>query len=160
GLTSGGSATGGSSGGSSTGGGTTGGIICFKDEFPVSHRPRPIGCDGGQERDSNDACFNDLDCVSADAGNRVCSCAPASFQPSPGPGSSVNTCVPGDCNVDADCPCGYCSPTFNERCPNLWGVVGYFCHSQSDSCVNDSDCPDGGFCVFGADAGGWVCTNN
>jgi hypothetical protein len=161
GVATGGEGTGGSgTGGSGTGASTTGQVICYKDQFPLAHRPEPVGCDGGGPGgDSNDACFTDLDCLTEEAGTRVCSCSPASFQPFPGPGASANTCVPGNCSVDRDCPCGYCSPTFDERCPNLWGVVGYFCHSASDSCVNDSDC-DAGYCVFGADAGLWACNDD
>jgi hypothetical protein len=67
--------------------------------------------------------------------------------------------VPGDCRVDADCgPCGWCSPSHsNQYCA---GVAGYYCHTSSDQCVNDSDCADSGvgmMCRYDTSLSYWRC---
>jgi hypothetical protein len=65
--------------------------------------------------------------------------------------------VPGDCRVDTDCgPCGWCSPT-SGACGS---VVGYYCHTPKDQCINDSDCLDAGLgnaCGYDTSLGYWRC---
>jgi hypothetical protein len=67
--------------------------------------------------------------------------------------------VKGDCVVDGDCPSGYCSPSTNDDC-NAPRLVGFFCRTADDECVEDGDCtgPSGpGRCVFRAQRGRWAC---
>jgi Cys-rich repeat protein len=70
-----------------------------------------------------------------------------------------NTCVPSDCRVDSDCGSGgYCSPAFDTS--SCGSLLGYYCHTGKDQCVNDSDCADGGVisvCTFSTTAGYWMC---
>lgn len=87
-----------------------------------------------------DQCFTDSDC--ADGG--ICSCR--DYQ-----GYQINACVPGNCHVDADCgDGGYCSPV-EGGCPPFVGILGYYCHTPKDECVNDSDCSSvvpGLYCIY------------
>jgi len=78
---------------------------------------------------------------------------------------SGNSCVPGNCQVDADCGTGgYCSPTPALPC-NMNGRdlycqgVGYYCHTPKDECVDDSDCQGVGSpgCLYDQSAGYWMC---
>ena len=80
--------------------------------------------------------------------------ASASVSQIPLSGSS-NVCYPAGCRVDADCgPGGYCSPSPTLGC--CGGPSGFHCHTPQDSCLNDSDCADGGlFCLFVQTA--WHC---
>jgi hypothetical protein len=64
--------------------------------------------------------------------------------------------VSGDCRLDADCACGYCSPTEGTRCVYETGFVGYYCHTRTDTCINDSDC-DGGLCEYSPLLDHWAC---
>lgn len=85
---------------------------------------RPTGNRAGNYC-SYDSCFVDADC----AADEACSCA-----------AGGNVCVKGNCRVDSDCGVGgYCSPTIGGGCGGT-GVTGYFCHTASDECANDSDC--------------------
>jgi hypothetical protein len=70
--------------------------------------------------------------------------------------TSNNFCLAGNCRVDADCGAGgYCSPTFGS-CGSFFGVVGYYCHTPKDKCVDDSDCPPGD-CRYDPIGGSWAC---
>jgi hypothetical protein len=68
--------------------------------------------------------------------------------------------VQGNCRVDADCGAGgYCSPAENtSSCGNL---LGYYCHTASDQCLDDTDCTGGGagaqVCTYVSSAGNWQC---
>ncbi|MFK7990758.1 MAG: hypothetical protein AB8I08_32355 [Sandaracinaceae bacterium] len=116
---------------------------------------RCVGSSFHGYRCTYDGCFADDEC-----GEGPCACG--------GRWSDANRCVPGDCQVDADCgPGGYCSPSLGS-CGDYGGVVGYFCHSCDDECVDDSDCPDtdsrtgvsqAGYCAFSPEAGRWQCSN-
>ena len=144
------------SGSGTTTSGATGGEC--PSTVPVNHRPAAVMCDGGNDRplpgsDAGNRCEQDSDCGPSDAGLYVCSCAPATRQFA---GSSVNWCVLGDCRVDADCACGYCSPTYNSSCGSFFGYVGYYCHVPGDTCANDSEC-DGGYCAYFPQVGHWAC---
>ena len=52
--------------------------------------------------------------------------------------SDASACLPANCRTDADCASGYCSPS-RSLCPEF-GVVGYYCRTCEDECVEDSDC--------------------
>jgi hypothetical protein len=111
---------------------------------------------------SYDECLTDSDCPSG----TPCLCRSSPSDDSP------NSCVPGgNCVVDSDCGRGgYCSPSPS---PDRCGPGAYYCHTASDTCVNDADCPpiDGdpglGFscvldsiaptCSYDAQAKHWAC---
>jgi hypothetical protein len=97
---------------------------------------------------SYDACFADSDC----AGNVPCDCRAS-------PSSDPNVCGTGsNCRVDSDCgPCGFCSPSDNG---SICGDhdTEYFCHTGSDTCVDDSDCaPSDTGCNFDPQTAHWAC---
>ncbi len=101
-----------------------------------------------------DQCFDDSGC----GGGSVCECE-GGFR------SDHNVCLPGNCVTDADCgETGFCSPSFGE-CGNYSGVVGYFCHTCEDECVNDSDCGGsvdgwGAYCMYDRGVGHWRCSDS
>jgi hypothetical protein len=88
----------------------------------------------------------------ADTSGGVCACGVA------------NQCKKGNCRVDSDCgQGGYCSPGIDD----CGAVLGYYCHTAADECVNDEDCAhrDGGplgylGCLPDPSTGysRWVCT--
>src|SRR5207237_924742 len=46
-----------------------------------------------------------------------------------------NFCVAGNCRIDSDCGInGFCSASGEPS------IVGYFCHTPQDTCINDNDC--------------------
>lgn len=105
---------------------------------------------------SYDRCFADADCDGA------CLCRGAGG----GAGSfGANRCVSGDCATDADCgPGGYCSPSLGD-CGGFGGIVGFYCRTCEDECLNDSDCtaemgPFGGpgYCAYNPAVGHWACS--
>jgi hypothetical protein len=102
--------------------------------------PNPAQC-------TYDQCFMDTDC----SGGAVCACRNEPF--------GNNVCLIGACRVDSDCAGQYCSPSYGS-CRNE-GVVQYACHSSGDSCIDDSDCADGGdnpmLCSFDGSQGRWTC---
>jgi hypothetical protein len=57
-----------------------------------------------------------------------------------------------NCATDADCGIGgYCSPSLVVRaclCIGNACAEGYFCHTQRDGCLDDSDCENSSACVF------------
>jgi hypothetical protein len=146
------------------------------------HRAQPVACaasgspaDGGapcttaadcddagqmtclQGRCTLDQCTTDADCP----GGGVCSCVGATR--GYGGASPANVCVPANCRTDADCGGGYCSPTVSTAGP-FYGIQGYYCHTCSDACTNDSDCADAGvscfggpFCAYDPTVGRWAC---
>ena len=101
-----------------------------------------------------DLCFSDSDCPTAATGEpQLCQCD--------GGYGGNNVCLPGNCRVDSDCGSnGYCSPSLGA-CGNYTGVVGYFCHTQEDECLDDADCsiaPNAGYCAFIPVVGRWQCS--
>ncbi len=110
-----------------------------------SDAPAPFaGC-----RCDYDACAGDTDCP--DGQLCVCHGSPYAY-------GAGNTCMPGNCRLDSDCgPHGYCSPT--EGTSNCGSVVGYFCHTAADTCVNDSDCSESpmGACIWSSADSRWEC---
>ncbi|CAN5219960.1 hypothetical protein BH09MYX1_BH09MYX1_43490 [soil metagenome] len=77
---------------------------------------------------SADACATDADC----GAGKLCEC-----------GSDANVCLLSGCRTDADCGGFSCSPTGAERCGNMSGTVGYYCHTPKDECTDDDDCNKG-----------------
>jgi len=115
--------------------------------FPFRGLVGPGGC-------SYDQCFTDSDCPSG----TPCLCRSSASD------NSANVCVPkGNCVLDSDCgPHGYCSPS--QGC---YGPPSYYCHTASDTCINDVDCApaDAGTgcpviatCSYGPQAQRWACT--
>jgi len=88
-----------------------------------------------------DACGSDAECPGG-----LCACNPFNIG---------NVCVTASCQVDTDCgPSGFCGPVI-EPC-NLQ-IVGYKCHSASDTCVNDADCASGETCAAYDGDERWIC---
>jgi hypothetical protein len=101
-------------------------------------------------RCSYDECFSDDEC-----GDFVCRCREHA--------ASANICLrQGNCGVDADCGRGgFCSPSFGN-CGNYNGVIGYFCHTPTDGCTDDSDCAGEWepYCMWNSVAGRWTCSDS
>jgi hypothetical protein len=122
---------------------------------------------------SYDACSVDSDC----GGTAPCECRASAAD------VAANRCETGSaCRVDSDCGNnGYCSPSLlDELCFCLSTALcgsdshcyagstevpcscgdscghGYFCHTPSDTCIDDSDC-DGGACDYDQLAQRWQC---
>ncbi|HTB79109.1 MAG TPA: hypothetical protein VK762_37960 [Polyangiaceae bacterium] len=97
---------------------------------------------------SYDECFQDSDC-----GSRIpCECRASASS------SAANDCVGGSkCATDADCGSGgYCSPSVGGTCFGHF----YACHSPEDTCLEDTDCPQGGAmsrCLYQVQLGRWAC---
>lgn len=97
-------------------------------------------------------CAGDSSCPTG----QTCACAG-----SPYTGGSDNTCVQGNCRVDADCEggSGYCSPALNAN--SCGSILGYYCHTPNDQCVNDTDCQDTTMgpqvCTYAPTDGRWEC---
>lgn len=115
----------------------------------VADPGKPASC-------SYDACVSDADCGAGTA----CACR---FLPE----HTANTCVHGSCRVDGDCGSldnGFCSPsglTLAASCLGGLpvGSIGYYCHTQQDECIDDSDCVSDGSlrCLFSPAAQHWRC---
>jgi hypothetical protein len=91
-----------------------------------------------------DTCFQDADCMMG-----ACACRASASD------SAANACVPGNCLVDADCGAGgYCSPS---GLPDSCGI-GYYCHTPSDTCVDNTDCPSMEGCNFDTHSLSWSCS--
>lgn len=101
-----------------------------------------------------DTCFDDSACA-----GKVCACRQQADMAS----GDTNHCLTmGNCRVDADCGSGgSCSPTLGS-CGHYTGIVGYYCHTGKDACINDSDCAQdgglGGYCAYNPAAGAWQCS--
>jgi hypothetical protein len=81
---------------------------------------------------TSDKCAVDIDCPAG----QTCACHGAPYTD-----GNSNTCVTGNCRVDADCGTqGYCSPSsLTAICGD--SLAGYYCHTAADRCIDDSDCP-------------------
>jgi hypothetical protein len=103
------------------------------------------------------ACRYDACVVAADCGpGKSCSCRTRVLD-----ARGTNLCIDGNCDVDADCdPSGYCSPTFDTTCGRLDGVIGWYCHTPKDTCIDDADCNAGGkigYCAYVKAKAHWEC---
>jgi hypothetical protein len=91
-----------------------------------------------------DECLKDTDCP---AGG-VCSC-------------DGNSCLAGNCRVDSDCgPGRFCSPSEDPCSSPPLQVIGYFCHTAADECIDNTDCDPAKFqstCIFDMSVGHWNC---
>ena len=124
---------------------------------------------------SYDACASDAGCPAGEP----CACRASAAD------SAANSCLTGgNCRVDGDCGAsGYCSPSqVNNFCfcpsPALCAdgsgacyagdqqvscACGdscghsYFCHTKSDSCLDDSDCATGQNCNYDTVNARWDC---
>jgi hypothetical protein len=138
---------------------TARGKLCI-DRSPETECVRDEDCSAGENgrctdfrggwQCTYDTCFTDGAC---DAGG-PCRCEGAFW-------TDANTCLAGNCRVDADCGSGgYCSPTFGD-CGNYSGVIGYYCHTPADTCVDDADCVEAGvgagYCMYRPELAHWVC---
>lgn len=101
-----------------------------------------------------DLCLHDSDCTGG-----PCACHGSAYT---FPGG--NECVPGNCRIDSDCgPGGYCSPSNGAYF--CGGPAGYYCHTPSDLCTDDTDCSDAGspqmgvagLCEYAMAAQRWEC---
>lgn len=119
----------------------------FVPHAPKNHRASATTCavrddaglgdgspDGGFKDGGSTACTSDTDCPGT-----VCECGqdPACFQ------KNQNVCLQsGNCRIDSDCgPGGYCSYSYDGAYCGHQHPSGYFCHTASDTCADDSDCP-------------------
>lgn len=101
-----------------------------------------------------DECVTDGDCASG----TLCDCRTPGKGLAPGP----NRCLTAGCRLDSDCGAGgYCSPTLDPSCGAFTGRTGWYCHTASDTCTNDRECPmDGGagaYCGYHPEVGHWQC---
>jgi hypothetical protein len=100
---------------------------------------------------SYDTCFEDADC-----GGKVCTCREFA--------SDANRCQDGNCKVDADCGAGgYCSPSVDPDKTNF-GFTGWWCHTKSDECIDDTDCigkdkKQNGKCAYDPKTSHWSCSD-
>jgi hypothetical protein len=126
------------------------------DECKDGKNGRCIFTLGGANVCSYDACFVDADCGSAG----VCDCRNSVQR-------GANACFKGNCHVDGDCKGGeFCSPSGVKTDPACMGIpfgaFGFFCHTATDTCRDDADCPGGGgegSCIFDPDVLHWRCTS-
>jgi len=127
----------------------TGSGECLSDADCMAH-------DNGRCQDNRglwfctyDSCYSDATCTNGGP----CACEGES-------GSPGNTCLPGNCRTDSDCAGGYCSPTLGG-CGNYGGVIGYYCHTAADVCLDDADCTTSmagaGYCMYRPEVGHWAC---
>jgi hypothetical protein len=98
-----------------------------------------------------DECTADAECTNGGP----CGCELAFW-------SDANTCLAGNCQVDADCGGeGYCSPSMGD-CGSYAGVIGYWCHTPEDACTDDADCADpeqgAGYCAYSPETSSWSCS--
>jgi hypothetical protein len=88
----------------------------------------------------------------------VCDCGGGSH--------GTNECLKGNCRTDKDCgKHGLCSPSTGEGprggCSHSGSaVVGYFCRTRKDTCIEDADCGERKSCVFVRKLGHWACAAN
>lgn len=98
-----------------------------------------------------DDCLSDSDCPP----DHLCECEAATTW------TDRNACLPGNCRVDSDCgDGGFCSPTFGS-CGSYSDVIGYYCRTPDDECLNDSECVDEqgfpGYCMYEPQVAHWIC---
>jgi hypothetical protein len=88
-----------------------------------------------------DACVSDGDC----GGGLLCACNSAGIG---------NRCVTATCRLDSDCGGGgYCGPVIAACSPEIFT---YQCHSSTDGCLVDGDCPINETCEAYSEKG-WAC---
>jgi hypothetical protein len=98
---------------------------------------------------SYDTCKKDSDCTNG----QLCVCHGSAYT-----GGAGNSCGSGNCRTDADCGGSFCSPSANSM--GCGGLGGYYCHTPSDQCVDDADCPTMNgpqICAFSSKNSRWEC---
>jgi hypothetical protein len=100
-----------------------------------------------------DTCQSDMGCPT----DQTCAC-----HGSPYTNSQGNTCTQGNCRVDSDCDGGggYCSPAENTM--SCGSLLGYYCHTANDQCVDDTDCTTSTgvgpqVCTYSTTSNRWQC---
>ena len=99
-----------------------------------------------------DACQSDTGCPT----DETCACHGSAYV-----GGQGNACTQGNCRIDSDCDggAGYCSPAENTM--SCGDLLGYYCHTPNDQCVDDTDCTGSGngpqVCTYSAAANRWQC---
>lgn len=146
---------------------------------PICNSPRPASRPADGKIGPEDQCINDASCTQGvngrclkDDDGRFCSydtCGSAKDCPvgytcdcRGGPGKA-NRCIKAACRSDGDCGFGgYCSPSAGD-CGGaaFQGVVGHYCRTTSDECVQDEDCMnlkgERGVCRFFEQKQHWGC---
>lgn len=99
---------------------------------------------------SYDECFQDSTCTAG----QVCACRASATD------NAANLCTSGgNCRVDSDCAGGYCSPSPASQVSGC--NFAYFCHTASDPCLDDSQCPGSSpLCAFDLTAKHWACSTD
>ncbi len=107
---------------------------------------------GGGRRPPHAACVYDACVVDSDCGAKsACDCGTSA--------RDGHECMSGNCAVDSDCGAnGFCSPSMGS-CGNYHGIVGNFCHTPADECLDDVDCA-GGYCAWKEEVGHWQCSTS
>lgn len=182
------SSSGGSSSSSGGSGSSSGGVDAGR--VPTNHRPNdsectapaaPGNCPGGGGLPG--ACDADPQCTSGSDGRCIqpssgvaqgCQCTydacaddaacpmdqTCACHGSPYTDSQGNTCVAGNCRVDADCGAGgYCSPSSLMAICG-YSLAGYYCHTPMDQCTDDSDCSTAqgpAICAYSTATSRWQC---
>jgi hypothetical protein len=100
-----------------------------------------------------DECQTDADCNGG-----VCACGRDTTPP------YNHYCVAGNCRIDSDCGGQYCSPSVPLGCGNHYRYVGFYCHTASDECSQDSDCPatpgsQSPYCAYDPVVSHWACSS-
>lgn len=127
---------------------------CLPDEGCSEDADCVAGQNGRCARDGTEASYCTYDECADDEGcpaESVCACD------GEGSWASDNSaCLQaGDCVTDADCGSQYCSPTRDFCGPDF--TIGYFCHTERDTCVDDQDCMDEEYCAYNQNQGLWMC---
>lgn len=140
------------------GGSFPGGTCTADSDCTTGVNGRCVGNSHDGCRCNYDVCTNDSECMAGGP----CECRLASRG-----AAGANVCLGGNCQVDANCGAGgYCSPTLGD-CGEYGGLVGYYCHTPADECIDDEDCVglDAGFvgqrpyCMYSRQVGRWRCSN-
>lgn len=133
-------------------------IICTNNADCLQSSPSGATCQLSSSpttsQCSYDACVQDSDCPS----DGVCLCQTSAVGNSSTYHPVHNACVTGNCRTDADCPNTGCSPSDYGPAPE-GTVVGYYCHTAHDECVNDNDCRPSHVCVFSSSVSHWACSS-
>jgi len=148
-------------------------ILCRSDaDCTAGRNGRCLVGDWCMSSCSYDQCLADADCP----GIQPCLCRRS------GVDTLANECLPGsNCRTDADCgDCGFCSRSAQHstlQCLSVDGCaeagcdgggtttsctctdvvsLAYVCHTLSDECTNDRDCPLD-YCAYMDEATHWKC---
>lgn len=162
---------------------SSGDVSSAPPRVPAVHRAEAEACDeerppgsfedGEQESFDPSVCSKDADCTEGVRGRCMggrgvmctydeCTLDSECSTGGPCQCANANTCLQGNCQVDDDCGGGgYCSPSMGT-CGSYSGIIGYWCHTPADECVDDADCAAAdmgpGYCMFSPEAAHWLCS--